>query len=133
MSLSHLVFGAGCEIYLSAKRGPASTIFNDFGMSRPGIEPVTSRSPERTLYQLSYRGRWFKMSRFDLPAVEIGHEIISTAILSLLLIQVGQLSVTGERMCTSLSQPRKGMAWLTDCLDMTIVFNHKTNKHFGQI
>ena len=26
-------------------------------MSRPGIEPVTSRSPERTLYQLSYRGR----------------------------------------------------------------------------
>ena len=32
--------------------------------------------------------------------VEIGHEIISTAILSLPLIQVGPLSVTGERMCT---------------------------------
>ena len=32
--------------------------------------------------------------------VEMGHEIISTAILSLALIQVGQLSVTGERMCT---------------------------------
>ena len=32
--------------------------------------------------------------------VEIGHEIISTASLSLLLIQVRQLSVTGERMCT---------------------------------
>ena len=32
--------------------------------------------------------------------VEIGHEIISAAILSLPLIQVGQLSVTGERMCT---------------------------------
>ena len=32
--------------------------------------------------------------------VEIGHEIISTAILSLPLIQVGQLSVTGESMCT---------------------------------
>ena len=29
-------------------------------MSRPGIEPVTSRSPERTLYQLSYRGRSYK-------------------------------------------------------------------------
>ena len=29
-----------------------------------------------------------------------GHEIISTAILLLLLIQVGQLSVTGERMGT---------------------------------
>ena len=30
----------------------------------------------------------------------VGHEIISTAILSLPLTQVGQLSVTGERMCT---------------------------------
>ena len=26
-------------------------------MSQPGIEPVTAQSPERTLYQLSYRGR----------------------------------------------------------------------------
>ena len=32
--------------------------------------------------------------------IEIGHEIISTAILSLPLIQVVQLAVTGERMCT---------------------------------
>ena len=32
--------------------------------------------------------------------MEIGHEIISTAILSLPLIQVGQVSVTGKRMCT---------------------------------
>ena len=32
--------------------------------------------------------------------VEMGHEIISMAILSLALIQVGQLSVTGERMYT---------------------------------
>ena len=31
---------------------------------------------------------------------EMGHEIISTAILALPLIQVGQLSVTGERMWT---------------------------------
>ena len=31
--------------------------------------------------------------------MQIGHEIISTAILSLPLIQVGQLSVTGERIC----------------------------------
>ena len=30
--------------------------------------------------------------------MEIGHEIISTAILSLSLIQEGQLSVTGKRM-----------------------------------
>ena len=45
-------------VNLSAKRGAASTIFNDFGMSRPGIEPRTSRSPEQTLYLLSYRGRY---------------------------------------------------------------------------
>ena len=31
--------------------------------------------------------------------MEIGHEIFSTVILSLPLIQVEQLSVTGERMC----------------------------------
>ena len=31
---------------------------------------------------------------------EIGHETISTAILSLPLIQEGQLLVTSERMCT---------------------------------
>ena len=34
--------------------------------------------------------------------VEIDHEIFSTAILPLPLIQEGQLSVSGERMCTIL-------------------------------
>ena len=34
--------------------------------------------------------------------VEIDHEIFSTVILSLPLIQGGQLSVSGERMCTIL-------------------------------
>ena len=34
--------------------------------------------------------------------VEIDHEIFSTVILSLPLIQEGQLSVSGERMCTML-------------------------------
>ena len=34
--------------------------------------------------------------------VEINHEIFSTVSLSLLLIQEGQLSVSGERMCTIL-------------------------------
>ena len=31
----------------SAKRGAAGTIFKDFGMSRPGLEPATSRSRSR--------------------------------------------------------------------------------------
>ena len=34
--------------------------------------------------------------------MEINHEIFSTVILSLPLIQEGQLSVSGERMCTRL-------------------------------
>ena len=34
--------------------------------------------------------------------MEIDHEIFSTVILSLPLIQEGQLSVSGERMCTVL-------------------------------
>ena len=33
---------------------------------------------------------------------EIDHEIFSMVILSLLLIQEGQMSVSGERMCTIL-------------------------------
>ena len=37
--------------------------------------------------------------------VEIDHEIFSTFILSLPLIQEGQLSVSGERMCTILVNP----------------------------
>ena len=47
--------GATLKKILSAKRGAASTIFNKFGMSRPRIKPVTSRSPER----LSYPGQDF--------------------------------------------------------------------------
>ena len=46
------------SISLSAKRGAASTIFNDFGMSQPGIEPVTSHSPEWTL-STDFRGIFF--------------------------------------------------------------------------
>ena len=38
----------------------------------------------------------------NIPFVEIGYKIFSTVILSLLLIQERQLSVSGERMCTIL-------------------------------
>ena len=37
--------------------------------------------------------------------MEIDHEIFSTVFLSILLIQEGQLSVSGERMCTILFNP----------------------------
>ena len=42
--------------------------------------------------------RWGRQRSF----VEIDHEIFSTVVLSLQLIQEGQLSVSGERMCTIL-------------------------------
>ena len=48
-------------------------------------------------------GRRFSPSRGRQHSfVEIDHEIFSTVILSLPLIQEGQLSVSGERMCTIL-------------------------------
>ena len=48
-------------------------------------------------------GRRFNPSRGRQHSfVEIDHEIFSTVILSLPLIQEGQLSVSGERMCTIL-------------------------------
>ena len=48
-------------------------------------------------------GRWFDPRQGRQHSfVEIGHEIFSTVILSLLLIQEGQLSDSGERMCTIL-------------------------------
>ena len=58
--------------------------------------------------------------------VEIDHEIFSTVILSLPLIQEGQLSVSGERMCTILVNRLEDQAcpvnvWLgkLTALDMT--------------
>ena len=48
-------------------------------------------------------GRRFNPRRgWQHSSVEIDHEIFSTIILSLQLIQEGQLSVSGERMCTIL-------------------------------
>ena len=77
---------------------------------------------------------------FDPPVwqhsfMEIGHKIISTAILCLRLIQVGRLSITDERRCTyygliaflGLSLPRKSVDSLTDSLDMTIVVDWDVN------
>ena len=59
---------------------------------------------------------------------EIDHEIFSTVILSLPLIQEGKLSVTCERMCTEyclnrligLSLSRKSAVRLTDRPNMTL-------------
>ena len=44
--------------------------------------------------------------------VEIDYDIFSTVILFLPLIQEAQLSVSGERMCTSTGQPFRGLSLL---------------------
>ena len=40
------------------------------------------------------------VASLQISSGEISHKIISTAIPSLLLIQIGQLSITGKIMCT---------------------------------
>ena len=74
-----------------------------------------------TGFLLQYLGNWASVAQLDAPSdwrpggrgfnirrgrqhsfVEIDHEIFSTVILSLPLIQERQLSVSGERMCTVL-------------------------------
>ena len=60
--------------------------------------------------------------------VEICHEIISTAILSLLLIQEGQNGVLVN--CLGLSLPRKNVDRLNDPLDMTILVDWDVKQHF---
>ena len=74
-----------------------------------------------------YIGRVFPDSLLGQHSfVEIDHEIFSTVILSLPLIQEGQLSVSGERMCTILVNRLEDYAcpvnvWLSKltALDMT--------------
>ena len=58
-------------------------------------------------------GRGFKPRRGRQHSfVEFDHEIISTVILSLSLIQEGLLSVSGERMCTILVNHMTPLGWL---------------------
>ena len=73
-----------------------------------------------TLFERSFRRSW------QHSFVEIDHEIFSTVILSLPLIQEGQLSVSGERMCAILVNRLEDKAcpvnvWLgkLTALDMT--------------
>ena len=64
------------------------------------FEMVGPSSSVKCLSDWYSGGRRFDPSVWQHSFMEIDHEIISMAILSLPLIQVGQLSVTGKRMCT---------------------------------
>ena len=70
---------------------------------------LSSRSMPASVAQLDAPSDWRPGGRGFNPCrgrqhsfVEIDHEIFSTVILSLPLIQEGQLSVSGRRMCTIL-------------------------------
>ena len=76
-----------------------------YRFSRTRVNHGTSASVAQLDAPSDWRlgGRGFNPRRgWQLSFVEIDHEIFSTVILSLPLIQEGQLSVSGERMCTIL-------------------------------
>ena len=72
------------------------------------IESITGFAEPASVAQLDAPSDWrpggrgFNPRGWQHSFVEIDHEIFSTVILSLPLIQEGQLSVSGERMCTIL-------------------------------
>ena len=81
------------------------------GVVRVGVSKLSSESTHKaaSVAQLDAPSHWRPGDRGFNPRrgrqhsfVEIDHEIFSTVILSLPLIQEGQLSVSGERMCTIL-------------------------------
>ena len=64
---------------------------------------IVTRHTHKTKYDWRPGGRGFNPRRgWQHSFVEIDQEIFSTVILALPLIQEGQLSVSGERMCTIL-------------------------------
>ena len=69
-----------------------------FEHSRPG--PAAQLDVHPTLSDWYSGGYGFDPPVRQHFSMQIGHKIISTAILSLPLVQVGQLSVTGRRMRT---------------------------------
>ena len=91
LDASKLSLGVPCLYY-------AACITTSSGIIEPSMVALLDALPSST-------SAWYadnrKIDRYirQHSFMEFGHEIISTTILSLLLIQEGQLSVTGERMC----------------------------------
>ena len=79
---------------------PIVEIFDCFIIESSNIS--RSRWLSQMLVRLANRNRRFDPRRARQHSlVEIDHEIFSTFILSFPLIQEGQLSISGERMCSS--------------------------------
>ena len=82
---------------------------NHLSYASLALNPRTKITRPASVAQLDASSDWRSGGRGFNPRrdrqhsfVEIDHEIFSTVILSLPLIQEGQLSVSGERMCTIL-------------------------------
>ena len=80
--------------YLVYELSALTKFHNNFMLCRPQLNAPSDWRPGGRVFN-HCRGRQHSF-------VEIDREIFSTVILSLLLIQEGQLSVSGERMCTIL-------------------------------
>ena len=116
----------GLHFYLVVKSTCSSNRYNYSNRLR-GLDAILSEGGTSKLFCLSFeegstqKGMPASVAQLDAPSdwrpggrgfnprrgrqhsfVEIDHEIFSTVILSLPLIQEGQLSVSGERMCTVL-------------------------------
>ena len=91
---------------VDSKPKPSFDVDSTFLHKQSGIYFL---KPQASVAQLDAPSDWRPGGRGFTPRrgrqhsfVEIDHEIFSTVILSLPLIQEGQLSVSGERMCTIL-------------------------------
>ena len=60
---SHTILTLGRPVLVLPQRGAASTIFYDFGMSRPGIEPVTFHFPRADTLPTDQWGPYIRTSK----------------------------------------------------------------------
>ena len=95
-----------CFFFISV---PLFHFYYLFYLLSPFLLEMTQNDPQATVAQFDAPSNWRPGGHGFNPCpgrqhsfVEIDHEIFSMVILSLPLIQEGQLSVSGERMCTIL-------------------------------
>ena len=83
------------------KMSPASSLISDLRVKYVCFKSLVAQLDAPSDWRPGGRGFNPRRGRQH-SFVEIDHEIFSTVFLSLPLIQEGQLSVSGERMCTIL-------------------------------
>ena len=103
----HLIFK--CEMSTVEPHDIPHSNVEPYDISHSNVQPYDIQHSPASVAQLDTPSVWRPGGRGFNPRrgrqhtiVEIDHKIFSTVILSLPLIQEGQLSVSGERMCTIL-------------------------------